>query len=422
MQEGSVKELDNLSGVDPLIKIFLELVSYNTASDEAAATVPSSLGQLRLGAHLCSLASELGYKALQDDAGVVKVEVPPSEGCEHVKSLCLLAHMDTSPDFSGAKVRPSLIRDYQGEGIKLANGLTFDEKFCKNLSNHLHDALIVTDGTTLLGADDKAGISILLYLLRELKVNENLRHGRIVMLFTVDEEIGLSASHIDVSAIDCDYGLSIDGGDLGEVDVKTFNAYMAKVSFKGVSVHTGDAYKKLVNAISLAHEFAAMLPQRELPETTMDEEGFYHIYKIEGSTASCTLHLLIRDFTEEGMQKRLHFLDTIKDYFSKKYFEDCVQIDTRYQYGNLYNVLKEHQGFITLIKNACTDAKVEFMENHVRGGTDGAVLSFLGLPTPNLFTGGFNFHGPYECLSVKGINAAYRVLKNIVSRMATENV
>ena len=418
MQTGNLKDFDNLCGVDPLVKIFSDLISFDTKADGSSKTVPSSVGQLRFGAYLSSAISELGYESKQDEHGVVTVKVPASEGCEKAKSLCLLAHMDTAPDCSGANVKPRLVRKYSGDGIKLDNGLTITQSFCPELSSHIGEDIIVTDGTTLLGADDKAGIACLLLLLRNLKTDSSLKHGPLKIIFSVDEEIGLSTTYLDVKNIDCDYGITVDGTELGELDVATFNAYGAIVKFHGTSVHTAVAYKNLVNAITLATEFIGMLPRDEKPENTRDKEGFYHVHGFEGEVESSRIKMIIRDFTDDGMKKRLDFVKSAVDFLNNKYGQGRVELALQFQYANMEAVLKQNQEILDICTKAYKDAGVKVVLKSVRGGTDGSNLSNQGLPTPNIFTGGLNCHGPYECLPVDSFNSSYKVVEALVKRMS----
>ena len=418
MQTGASKDFDNLCGVDPLVKIFSDLIAFDTRADGSSKTVPSSVGQLRFGAYLSSTISELGYDSKQDEHGVITVKIPASDGCEKAKSLCLLAHMDTAPDCSGADVKPRLVRKYSGEGIKLDNGLTITSSFCPELSSHIGEDIIVTDGTTLLGADDKAGIACLLLLLRNLKTDSSLKHGPLKIIFSVDEEIGLSTRYLDVKDIACDYGITVDGTELGELDVATFNAYGAILNFHGTAVHTAVAYKNLVNAITLATEFISMLPRDEKPENTRGEEGFYHVHGIEGEVERAKLKMIIRDFTDEGMKKRLDFVKSAVEFLNNKYGQGRVDLDLKFQYSNMEEVLKQNQEILDICTKAFKDAGVKVVLNRVRGGTDGSNLSSQGLPTPNIFTGGLNCHGPYECLPVDAFNSSYRVVEALVKRMS----
>ena len=418
MQTGTSKDFDNLCGVDPLVKIFSDLIAFDTRADGSSKTVPSSVGQLRFGAYLSSTISELGYDSKQDEHGVITVKIPASDGCEKAKSLCLLAHMDTAPDCSGADVKPRLVRKYSGEGIRLDNGLTITSSFCPELSSHIGEDIIVTDGTTLLGADDKAGIACLLLLLRNLKTDSSLKHGPLKIIFSVDEEIGLSTRYLDVKDIACDYGITVDGTELGELDVATFNAYGAILNFHGTAVHTAVAYKNLVNAITLATEFISMLPRDEKPENTRGEEGFYHVHGIEGEVERAKLKMIIRDFTDEGMKKRLDFVKSAVEFLNNKYGQGRVELDLKFQYSNMEEVLKQNQEILDICTKAFKDAGVKVVLNRVRGGTDGSNLSSQGLPTPNIFTGGLNCHGPYECLPVDAFNSSYRVVEALVKRMS----
>lgn len=418
MQTGTSKDFDNLCGVDPLVKIFSDLIAFDTRADGSSKTVPSSVGQLRFGAYLSSAISELGYDSKQDEHGVVTVKVPASEGCEKAKSLCLLAHMDTAPDCSGADIKPRLVRKYSGDGIKLDNGLAITPSFCPELASHIGEDIIVTDGNTLLGADDKAGIACLLLLLRNLKTDSSLKHGPLKIIFSVDEEIGLSTRYLDIKDIACDYGITVDGTELGELDVATFNAYGSILNFHGTSVHTAVAYKNLVNAITLANEFISMLPRDEKPENTRGDEGFYHVHGIEGEVESAKLKMIIRDFTEEGMKKRLDFVKSAVDFLNNKYGQGRVDLELQFQYSNMESVLKQNQEILDICTKAFKDAGVKVVLNRVRGGTDGSNLSNQGLPTPNIFTGGLNCHGPYECLPVDSFNSSYRVVEALVKRMS----
>lgn len=417
-QTASLSDLANLSGVDPLVKIFLDLISFDTQADPDSKAVPSSVGQLRFGAYLCSLIRDMGFDARQDEKGLVKVVIKASEGYENAKRLCLFAHMDTAPDAKGADVTPALVRNYHGGEIVLSSGLVLNEKISPELKNCIGQDIIVTDGNTLLGADDKAGISCIMLLLHKISTDANFAHGPLTVVFTVDEEIGLSSSYVDVKEIDCDYGLTVDGTAQGELDTGTFNAYGACVRFTGVSVHTAVAYKKLVNAITLANEFMSMLPRDEKPENTQKDEGFFHVHNIEGSVSSCKVNMIIRDFSSDGMKKRLALLDDIVKLMQNKYGSEAVELKTSFQYSNMEEVLKTVPEYISLLKEAYARAGAAVCENRVRGGTDGSNLSVKGLPTPNMFTGALNCHGPYECLPVASFNKAYQVLLNTVSLMA----
>lgn len=417
-QHSSTADLLNLTGIDPLVKNFIELISFDTRAEPESKAIPSSVGQLRFGAYLCSLIRDLGFDARQDEKGMVKVSIAATKGCENAKRLCLFAHMDTAPDASGENIKPALVKNYEGGDIILANSLVLNQKICPELERFAGQDIIVTDGSTLLGADDKAGISCILLLLQKISTDANFVHGPLTVVFTVDEEIGKSSTYVDVKELDCDYGLTVDGTTEGELDTGTFNAYGACVRFNGVSVHTAVAYKKLVNAITLANEFISMLPRDEKPENTFKDEGFYHVHNIEGSVSSCKLNMIIRDFSREGMDLRLALLEKTVNLMQQKYGKSAVEYKATFQYANMEEVLKTVPEYIELIKKAYQLSDVKVIENRVRGGTDGSNLSVNGLPTPNMFTGALNCHGPYECLPVSSFNNAFKVLLNIVKLMA----
>ena len=417
-QKGDRQSLENLCGIDPLVRIFCELTEYETTSDEHSRNVPSTVGQLRLGTALLGRINSMGIECEQDSLGIVTARVKASEGYEDCRRLCLLAHLDTSPDASGANVSPALVRNYQGGGIELANGLIIDENICPTLETHIGDDIIVTDGTTLLGADDKAGVAVLVRLLYELVSDPSFKHGPVTVVFSVDEEIGTSSSHIDLKKVDCDFGVTVDGSELGELDVATFNAEGASFSIKGRSVHTGSAYKALVNAVTVGCEFLSMLPSSERPETTRDKEGFYHAYSFKGSTGEAEFSMIIRDFSKEGLKARIAYLDSLVALFNQRLGYEAVSWSHHHQYSNFADVLKERPEILNLCRQAFTDAGVEIKESWVRGGTDGSNLSNAGLPCPNIFCGALNCHGPYECLPVNSLRKSYDIVKALVKRVA----
>ena len=355
---------------------------------------------------------------MDEEACVVYGKIPSNITDGTGTAVGFVAHMDTAPDASGENIKPALVKNYEGGDIILAKSLVLNQKICPELERFIGQDIIVTDGSTLLGADDKAGISCILLLLQKISTDANFVHGPLTVVFTVDEEIGKSSTYVDVKELDCDYGLTVDGTTEGELDTGTFNAYGACVRFNGVSVHTAVAYKKLVNAITLANEFMSMLPRDEKPENTQKDEGFYHVHNIEGSVSNCKLNMIIRDFSREGMDLRLALLEKTVNLMQQKYGKSAVEYKATFQYANMEEVLKTVHEYIELIKKAYQLSDVKVIENRVRGGTDGSNLSVNGLPTPNMFTGALNCHGPYECLPVSSFNNAYKVLLNIVKLMA----
>ena len=416
---GSQEALDKKIKESKLLKNFIDFVRFDTKADPDSTDIPSSKGQLLLGSYLVDEIKKLGFLAAQAPTGVITVAVPASIGFEKVKSLCLLAHLDTAPDASGKDVKPSLVENYQGQGIELKNGLILDNKICPELSEHIGDDIVITDGTTLLGADDKAGVAVLFTLLENLAQDLTFRHGPLKIIFSVDEELGKSCSYLNVKEIACDYGVTVDGCNLGEFDVATFNASAAIVSIKGRSVHTAIAKGRMLNALKAGAEFISLLKEIPAPETTQGLEGFIHPYDIKGSVESCTVKLIVRDFKEEG----LHSLeDKIKELVTKInliYKEDIASVKFSHQYSNMAVILKDHPKFLDCCKKSYVDAGVNVKENFVRGGTDGSNLSHAGLPCPNIFTGGLCCHGPFECLPLYAFNKSYAVVEALIKNMAT---
>lgn len=416
MQSSSIKDLNDLCGVDRLVHIFLDLISYNTQACNDSAMIPSSAGQLRLGAHILAMLQDLHLQAAQTKEGVIICKVEASKGYENAKHLCLLAHLDTACDCSGENIKASLVKNYKGEGIKLANGLILDHSISSNLQKHVGDDIIVTDGSTLLGADDKAGISILLLLLENL-VTSDIKHGPLTIVFSVDEEIGKSCNYIDVQALNCDFAVTIDGTALGELDIATFNAMSAKLKVKGKSIHTAVAYKKMINANDVLVEFLNNLPYDQRAQTTLGLEGFYHVVSMQSNMQEANAYILLRDFDKDKLIERQQFLEQLKTVFNSRY-KDCIDITYTMQYENMAEVLQANPQIVDLCKKAYEQAKVEVIENYVRGGTDGSNLSNRGLPCPNIFTGALNCHGPYECLIVQAFHKAYDVVLNLVQNVA----
>lgn len=416
MQSSSIKDLNDLCGVDRLVHIFLDLISYNTQANLESTMIPSSAGQLRLGAHILSLLQDLQVQATQTKDGVIICKLEASEGFEEAKHLCLLAHLDTACDYSGENIKASLVKNYKGAGIKLENGLILDDDISPNLKQHIGDDIIVTDGTTLLGADDKAGISILLLMLENL-VTSDIKHGPLTVIFSVDEEIGKSCNYIDVASLGCDFAVTIDGTALGELDIATFNAMSAQIKVKGKPIHTAVAYKKMVNACDVLVEFLHSIPYEQRAQTTYGKEGFYHVVSMQASMQEAKALILLRDFDIDNLYSRKEFLEQLKILFNNRY-ADCIDIDYTMQYKNMYDILQSKPQIVELCKNAYHKAQVKLIENYVRGGTDGSNLSYKGLPCPNIFTGALNCHGPYECLIVQAFHKAYDVVLNLVQDVA----
>ncbi len=306
---------------------------------------------------------------------------------------------------------------YKGNGIELASGDVIDHEISPELANHLGEDIVVTDGTTLLGGDDKAGIAVLMHLVERL-VDDRVVHGPITIVFSVDEEIGRSTKYLDLDVIDCDFAVTVDGCERGELDVATFNAEGAKIIFKGKVVHTAVACGKLKNALKMAADFINRLPEEEAPETTEGRQGFYHVHDVMGNVEQAELMMILRDFEKEGLEARHLFVESLVDEINAKYgINSCEAIFVK-QYENMETVLKEHPKIVNYCRQAFERANIPLSEMYVRGGTDGANLSCRGLPCPNIFAGPLNCHGIYECLPVPNLHASFEVTKALVECVA----
>lgn len=410
----SLKAMEDLCGKDELVNIFTDLITKGSDADPFSKNVPSSVGQLRLGARITAALRNMGYEATQDEKGVVTCHVEASKGSETAPKLALLAHMDTAPDAKGENVQPHLVENYQGGAITLKSKLVLDESVSPELSNHIGDDIIVTSGDTLLGADDKAGVAVILQILRKISQDPEIPHPPMCAVFTVDEEIGYSADYVDLDKIKCDYGVTIDGGEAGELATETFNAEAANIYITGRSVHTGTAYKVMINACELASRFIAMLPPDEKPENTCGKEGFYHVHGVYAKTAEAEIRMILRDFTQEGLLRRAKMIDDIAALLNSEAGFDAVKVEHIEQYKNMAKVLTDHPQIVDLCKKAYEIAGVPVRLVSVRGGTDGSNLSNRGLPCPNIFTGALNCHGPLECLPVTSLHKAYAVTRALV--------
>lgn len=399
---------------------FLRYVRYDTQSAMDTGTTPSTAKQKVLGAALAEELAELGlYNAHMDQYGYVYGWLPATAGCEGIPCVGLIAHMDTSPAVSGADVKAKIVR-YDGGDICLnkEKDLWLREKDHESLSKYRGQELIVTDGTTLLGADDKAGVAEIISAVDYLIQHPEIPHGRIAVGFTPDEEIGDGADHFDVEGFGATAAYTVDGGELGEIEYENFNAASAKVRFHGLSIHPGSAKGKMKNAALMALEFAAQLPPQETPAHTEGYEGFFHLEGLNGDPASAVMSYIIRDHDMDRFQARKARLEQAVQDVRSAHPKAQIQLELRDSYHNMAGQLKDCMHLIDNAREAARLAGVESFTNPIRGGTDGARLSYMGLPCPNLGTGGFNFHGPYECISVEGMDSAVAILRNIVALYA----
>ncbi len=398
---------------------FLRYVPVWTTSDEVSETVPSAARELDLARMLAEEMKELGITdARVDDKGYVYGYIPATPGYEDKASLGLIAHMDTAPDAPGEDIRPRLIEDYDGEDVRLGDGgkvlSVADFPHLKGLKGR---TLIVTDGETLLGADDKAGIAEILTVAEEL-LNGEMPHGKICIGFTPDEEIARGSEHFDVEGFGADYGYTLDGSAEGEIQYENFNASTAVFTIHGVSVHTGTAKDVLVNSQTLAAEIHQMLLVSERPETTEGYEGFYHLVSVNGTVTETKMKYFIRDFDRADFQAKEERLRRIAAEMNEKYGEGRVEVEITESYRNMKEMVEPCRQLVEYALAATKAAGVEPDVAPIRGGTDGARLSFKGLPCPNLGTGGYAFHGVYEHITVEGMDLAVKIVKDIIRQFA----
>lgn len=400
---------------------FLKYVSFDTQSSEESESVPSTSKQLVFAKYLRDELKDEGFDDVEmDDMGYVYATLK-SNIKKNVPTIGFISHYDTSPDCSGAGVKPRIIENYDGRDIELSPGIVSSTAKFPELLAHKGEDLIVTDGHTLLGADDKAGIAEIVQAMCWLRDHKEIPHGDIRIGFNPDEEIGMGAHHFDVEKFGCEWAYTMDGGDLGNLEFENFNAASAKISIKGVSVHPGYAKGKMINANRLAAEFAAMLPADETPETTDGYEGFYHLLGIESNIENAKLSYIIRDHDRERFEERKVFIKECVGRMNEKYGDGTVSADVKDQYYNMKEMIDPNMHVIDIVLKAMQECGVPPKVEPIRGGTDGAQLSFKGLPCPNIFAGGVNFHGPYEFVSVQVMEKAMQVITKICEITAEYN-
>ena len=399
-----------------VIERFLKYVSFDTRSDENSQTVPSTEKQKLLGAYLAEELRNMGLEQVRmDDYGYVYGYLPATKGLESLPTLALIAHMDTSPDASGENVRPHIVK-YEGGDIVLENGEVIRASFFPTLSRYIGQELIVTDGTTLLGADDKAGIAEIFSACEYLIQNPQIAHRRIAVAVTPDEEIGRGADHFDVKGFGASVAYTVDGVELGEIEYENFNAASAKITVRGVNIHPGSAKNRMKNAVLMANQLISMMPDSETPAHTEGYEGFYHIHDFCGNECSAQIDMLIRDHDLDAFESRKAFLQNLVAYLNGVWGDGSFTLQIRDSYYNMKEKILPHMELIENAKAAMREAGVEPMIVPIRGGTDGARLSYEGLPCPNLSTGGMNFHGVHECIPVPSLQKMVQVLVNLTQK------
>ena len=402
--------------MDQIVNRFLKYVSFDTQSDEASSSTPSTEKQFRLAEYLVEELRAIGLEEVEMDAQGYVYATLPSNVDHAVPTIGFIAHIDTSPDASGANVRPRIVQNYDGKDIVLdaeAGIVTAVEKF-PELLRHVGEDLIVTDGHTLLGADDKAGIAEIVSAMAYLVQHPEVKHGRVRVAFNPDEEIGRGAHQFDVERFGCEWAYTMDGEEVGELEFENFNAASARIDITGVSVHPGFAKDKMVNAARLATELVQKMPAAEVPEATTGYEGFFHLTGLSGSVERATLNFIIRDHDRERFEARKAMLRGLVQGMNLKYGYEAITLQLDDTYYNMREKVEPVMHIIDIAREAMEAAGVEPQIKAIRGGTDGAQLSFMGLPCPNIFAGGLNFHGPHEFLPIPNLKKACEVVIQIV--------
>lgn len=398
-----------------IVERFLKYVSFDTQSAEDSETTPSTEKQWILARYLKEELEGIGLTEVEIDEHAYVYATLPANTDKPLPTVGFIAHMDTSPDCSGKDVKPRIVKDYDGGDIVLdeAAGIVTSPKKFPELLDHVGEDIIVTDGHTLLGADDKAGIAEIVQAMVYLIAHPEIKHGRIRVGFNPDEEIGLGAHRFNVEKFGCDFAYTMDGGELGELEFENFNAASAKVEVTGVSVHPGYAKNKMVNAARVATEYASLMPAAETPERTSEYEGFYHLLGMNGNVEKASLTYIIRDHSRARFEERKEYAAAVGELLNKKYGAGTVKVTLADQYYNMREKVEPVMHIIDTALDAMKDCGIQPRVRAIRGGTDGAQLSFKGLPCPNIFAGGLNFHGPHEFLPIPSLEKASMVVVKI---------
>lgn len=399
-----------------LIERLTRYAKVETQSNEDSETCPSTPGQLTLAHMLVEELKEIGMSDVTVDENGYVMATLPANTDKNVPTIGFLAHVDTATDFTGAGVNPQVVEGYDGNDIVLNKNLNvvLSPKEYPNLKNYVGHTLITTDGTTLLGADNKAGIAEIMTAMEYLIKHPEIKHGKVRVAFTPDEEIGRGPQKFDVEAFNAKFAYTVDGGPLGELQYESFSAAAAKITFKGNNIHPGTAKGKMINSGKIAMAFNSKLPAEEAPEYTEGYEGFYHLISVNGDVEKTTLYYIIRDFDRDNFNKRKATIEAIVAEFRAKYGETNIILDMNDQYYNMREKIEPVREIVDIAHKAMTNLGIEPIIEPVRGGTDGSQLSYMGLPTPNIFTGGENFHGKFEFISVENMEKASKVIVEIL--------
>lgn len=408
---------------EKILERFLRYVGTDTQSDPDSTSFPSTEKQLCLAEMLAGELKDIGLTDVSLDSKGYVMATLPSNTEAKVPVIGFLAHMDTSPDMPGANVNPQIVSNYDGEDIVLnkSTGLTLKTTDFPEIKQYKGHTLITTDGTTLLGADDKAGIAEIITAMEYLVANPGIKHGTVRVGFTPDEEVGRGVDFFDVRKFGAEYAYTVDGGEIGELEYETFNAAKVKVTVQGRNVHPGMAKNRMISSLMVAHEFIGMLPAGQRPEFTSDYEGFFHLIKMEGTVENSVIEYIIRDHDRKKFEDKKTLVNDIAILLNRKYPEGTVKLEINDQYYNMREKIEPVYHIVEIARKAIEDLGKEVKIIPVRGGTDGSRLSYMGLPCPNIFSGGHNFHGKYEYIPLESMVAATDVIIRIVSLYASDN-
>jgi len=399
--------------MEKVVERFIKYAKEYTTSDPESETYPSTDRQIIFMKKLLEELVEIGLSEVEmDDFGYVTATIP-ANGIEGGQVVGFVAHVDTSPDFSGENVKPQIIEKYDGTTVQLKNGVNIDPKEFPEILNYKGQSIITADGTTLLGADDKAGVAEIVTAAEILINSKNIQHGKIRLAFTPDEEIGHGTDHFNVKKFGADFAYTLDGGEIGELEYENFNAAGAKIKIQGRSVHPGASKNKMINALLVAHKLIGMLPPTQRPEHTEMYEGFYHLLSLKGNVEHAELQYLIRDHDFNKFEEKKNLLKEVVQLVNMEFGKNLVNLELEDQYFNMLQKIKPVMHVVEIAKQAMEEAGVEPKIKAIRGGTDGARLSYDGLPCPNIFAGGHNFHGPYEFVPIPSMVKAVEVILNI---------
>jgi tripeptide aminopeptidase len=403
-----------------VVERFLNYVTYDTKSDEESSTVPSTKGQLILAKEIVKDLENMGLRDISLDSNGYIMATLPSNIDKNVPVVGFIAHMDTSPDMNGANVSPKIVENYDGSEIVLneEQNIILSPKDFPEIKEYIGKTLITTDGTTLLGADDKAGVAEIMTAVEYLASHPEISHGTIKIGFTPDEEVGRGADFFEVEKFGAAIAYTMDGGKIGELEYENFNAAGAKVIIKGKNIHPGYAKGKMINSLLIANEFIGLFPENETPAATSGYEGFYHLNNMNGEVDTTKLNYIIRDFSKESFEKRKQFMQDAVNKTNRKYGESTVTLEMKDQYYNMKEKVEPVMYVVDIAKQAMEEVGIIPNIRSIRGGTDGARLSFMGLPTPNIFAGGENFHGRYEYIPTFAMEKAVEVILKIIELYA----